>query len=201
MNPNAIIFSPRDKYCVVSKDSRLNPHADIFIPHEICKRAIVTNIYPNTVLVNPNAIQNLNRNVRLEQQLSINEIKDTSDLTTLNDIRVKNPNKMILCHLNINSIRNKIDILACLVRGAVDIMLISESKINDSFPTNQFLIPGFSTPYRKDRDGKGGGILLYVRQDIPSKRLNYSHSHCEKKYENLFIEINLYKKKWSIGGS
>ena len=55
------------------------------------------------------AIQNLNRNVRLEQQLSINEFKDTNDLTTLNDIRVKNPNKMILCHLNINSIRNKIE--------------------------------------------------------------------------------------------
>ena len=122
-----------------------------------------------------------------------------SDLTTLNDIRVKNPNKMILCHSNINSIRNKIDILVSLVRGMVDIMLISESKIDDSFPSNQFLIPGFSTSYRKDRDGKGGGLLLYVRQDIPS--VNYSHSHCEKKYENLFIEINLHKKKWLIGGS
>ena len=60
---------------VVSKVSRLNPYADIFILHEICKRAIVTNIYPNTVLANPNAIQNLNRNVRLEQQFSINEVK------------------------------------------------------------------------------------------------------------------------------
>ena len=65
---------------------------------------------------------------------------DASDLATLNDIRVKNPNKMILCNLNINSIRNKIDILASLVRGMVDIMLISESKIDDLFPTNQFLL-------------------------------------------------------------
>ena len=127
------------------------------------------------------------------------EINNCED--PLNDSEFREGLKIILCHLNINSIRNKIDILASLVRGTVDIMLISESKIDDSFPTNQFLIPGFSTPYRKDRDGKGGGVLLYVRQDIPSKCLNYSHSHCEKKKENLFIEINLHKKKWLIGGS
>ena len=35
--------------------------------------------------------------------------------------------------------------------------MISETKINESFPNGNFIIEGFSTPYRLDRDSKGGG--------------------------------------------
>lgn len=44
--------------------------------------------------------------------------------------------------------------------------MISETKIDDSFPYSLFLIEGFSTPYRLDRASNGGGILLYIREDI-----------------------------------
>ena len=44
--------------------------------------------------------------------------------------------------------------------------MISETKIDESFPKGNFLIEGFSTPYRLDRDS-GGGIMLYVKADIP----------------------------------
>ena len=37
------------------------------------------------------------------------------------------------------------------------------------FPAGQFHIHGFSEPYRFDRNGNGGGILMYIREDIPSK--------------------------------
>ena len=43
--------------------------------------------------------------------------------------------------------------------------LISETKIDDSFPTEQFLIPTFSEPHRLDRNENSGGLLLYVRED------------------------------------
>ena len=46
--------------------------------------------------------------------------------------------------------------------------MISETKIDESFPKGDFLIEGFSTPYRLDRDSKDGGIMLYVKADIPS---------------------------------
>ena len=46
--------------------------------------------------------------------------------------------------------------------------MISETKIDDSFPVGQFLIEGVFTPYRLDLDSKGEGIFLYVREDIPS---------------------------------
>ena len=55
--------------------------------------------------------------------------------------------------------------------------MISETKLDLLFPVGQFLIYGFSEPYRLDRNSNGGGILLYVREDTTSKRLgtkNYS---------------------------
>ena len=48
--------------------------------------------------------------------------------------------------------------------------MISETKTDDTFPDSQFLIKGFSVPYRLDRTAKGGGILLYIREYILSKR-------------------------------
>ena len=50
--------------------------------------------------------------------------------------------------------------------------MISETKLDESFPIGQFLIDGCSVPFRLDRNKNGGGILLYVREDIPSKLLS-----------------------------
>ena len=89
--------------------------------------------------------------------------------------------------------------LADLIKSEVDILLVSETKINDSFPSAQFQISGFLTPYRMDRNGNGGGIILYVREDIPSKEITCYPNRGD--IESIFVEINLYKKKWLIGGT
>ena len=47
-------------------------------------------------------------------------------------------------------------------------MLVSERKIYDSFPNAMFLIDGFDMAHRLDRNSNGGGLLLFVREDIPS---------------------------------
>ena len=44
--------------------------------------------------------------------------------------------------------------------------------IDDTFPTAQFFIKGFSAPYRQDRNRTDGGLLLFVREDVPSRILN-----------------------------
>ena len=76
-------------------------------------------------------------------------------------------------------------------------MVVSETKIDDTFPTSQFSIAGYTTPYRVDRNKHGGGILLYVRNDIPSKEIKCSF--CED-IECIIVEINIWKKKWLIYG-
>ena len=81
-------------------------------------------------------------------------------------------NKIIVRQLNINPIRNKFDFLAQQVKGNIDILMISEKKLDESFPVGQFVIDGYNLPFGFDRNGNGGGILLYIREDIPSKLLS-----------------------------
>ena len=89
----------------------------------------------------------------------------------LNVLRAKNSERLVIGHININSVENKFDSLAFLVKDKVDIIMISETKIDDSFPQNQFLMEGYSVPFRLDRNSVGGGIMIYIRDDIPCKEL------------------------------
>ena len=89
----------------------------------------------------------------------------------LKEIRQKNSNRIIIAQLNINSIRNKFDSLNEIIEDNIDALLISETKIDSSFPTAQFYIDGFTT-YRRGRNINGGGIILYIRDDTPSALLD-----------------------------
>ena len=40
----------------------------------------------------------------------------------------------MIAHLNINSLRNKFDLLANQITGNVDVLVISETKLDASFP-------------------------------------------------------------------
>ena len=89
---------------------------------------------------------------------------------------------------------NKFHFLESEVSKHLDILLISETKIDESFPSAQFLLDGFSRLYRLDRCANGGGILLYVRDDIFSCLL--TEYKLQESTECLFIEIDIRKKKW-----
>ena len=88
--------------------------------------------------------------------------------------------------------------ISVLIMGNIDIFFLCETKIDQTFPSSQFIIPGFTTPYRLDRSANGGGIMLYIRGDIPSRKI---YSELSANLECLFVEINLYKKKWLIVGT
>ena len=91
--------------------------------------------------------------------------------------------------------RNKFESLSTQVKGNIDVLMVSETKIDDSFPVGNFLIDGFSTPYRLDRESNGGGIILYVKEDIPSNLLAAD----EKNHiESFYVELNLRNEKWLI---
>ena len=99
----------------------------------------------------------------------------------------------IIGHLNINSIHNKFEMLSMSVAQYVDILMLSETKLDSTFPSIQSLINGFSVPHRLDQNSKGDGVLLYIRDKIIVLPLNrYSlPSHIEI----LFYEINLRNRK------
>ena len=60
----------------------------------------------------------------------------------LENLRRDNLNKIISAHIKINSMRNKLEQLTDLIKGEIDILTVSESKINHSFPDSQFFSDG-----------------------------------------------------------
>ena len=102
----------------------------------------------------------------------------------------------IIGHLNVNCIRNKFEMLSMSVVQYVDILMLSETKLDSTFLSIQSLINGFSVPHRFDQNSKGGGILLFVRDKIFVLPLNrYSLS---PHIEILFFELNLGNRKWLV---
>ena len=63
-------------------------------------------------------------------------------------------------------------ILSIMIRFKICWILVNtETKLDNTFPTSQFLVDGFYEPIRLDRNRNGGGIMIFVREDIPSKLL------------------------------
>ena len=86
--------------------------------------------------------------------------------SSLQTMRMDNLNKLVFAHLNINSIQNKFESLADIIKDNIGILMISETKVDDSFLDGRFFLDGFGTPFRLDRNGNGGGIMLFTRNDI-----------------------------------
>ena len=102
-----------------------------------------------------------------------------------------NLNRLIFGQININSIRNTFELLFSLASNNIDVLLISETKTDNTFPVSQFYVPGYWVPSRLDRTENGGGIMLYVKKHIPCRIL--SKFTLEKEIESFAIEINLRK--------
>ena len=52
----------------------------------------------------------------------------------LNELRLKNKSKLVICHLNINSLSNEFDQLKLIIKNKVDILAITETKLHSSSP-------------------------------------------------------------------
>ena len=52
---------------------------------------------------------------------------------TINNLRIKNINKIIIATLNVNSIRGKFEQLKTIIYGNIDIIVITEGKLDESF--------------------------------------------------------------------
>ena len=90
-----------------------------------------------------------------------------------------------------------------IIKGKLDIFLISETKIEESFPTSHFLVEGFRKPFRRDRKIGARGLLLYVNKNFPAKELrNLSPAN---DIETISVEVNFKKTKmdnyWNLSPS
>ena len=111
-------------------------------------------------------------------------------------MRLARPNNPVLSYININSIRNKFEFLADFIMNDVDILSIAETKLDESFSLNRFLLHGFKKPYRIDVSGNSGGLLTYVSSNFPSRQLN--DYILPPMFQAIPIEITLRERKWFI---
>ena len=70
----------------------------------------------------------------------------------LKSLRTSNPDILVFAHLKINPIRSKFEMLSDQVKSNIDVLLVSEAKIDESFPIENFLVDGFSTLCRLDQN-------------------------------------------------
>ena len=134
-----------------------------------------------------------------EEYKSKNLSEDSTDSCkeNLKDIRKKNLQNILIGQFNINSLRKKIYLLAEQIKGIIDVLVISETKLHESFPVGQFRIPGCISPFLLDRDQHSGGIMVFIREDISAKFLSADTIPIE----GLYIELNVHKRKWLLSCS
>ena len=101
---------------------------------------------------------------------------------------------MIGYYLNINSLRNKIvGLREIILELSLDYLVLSETKIDQSFPTAQFYIKGYEVRARRDRDKHGGGLIEFVKNGFISKRLKEYET---KQSESICSELTIANRKW-----
>ena len=90
-------------------------------------------LYLSSSDVMPNVAANITSNNsqtgNMREPVSITTVTTKDDFKTkLKDIKITNLNRIVISHVNINSIRNKFELLAETLMSNVDIPMITETK-------------------------------------------------------------------------
>ena len=109
--------------------------------------------------------------------------------SSLKNLKIKNSNRLVFGNLNINTIDNKFEQLKHIIKNSVDILVVTETKLDSSIPNGQFSIDGFAGPFCRDRNKNGGGVMIFVSDDIPTKEIKIKFVPSD--IECLFIELNI----------
>ena len=76
-----------------------------------------------------------------------------------------------------------------------DLLVVIETKLNETFKTETLLVNGYKKPIRRDRTVHGRGIMLYVRKGIVSKRVPVFQTPAN---EPLCSELTASKRLWIV---
>ena len=90
-------------------------------------------------------------------------------------VDIKSTRGLKIAHLNVRSLRNKVDLLRLeqFDNIAIDVLTLSETWLDSNIQDSEICLPGF-TLVRRDREGSksGGGVAIYVRDGLPFRVRN-----------------------------
>ena len=105
------------------------------------------------------------------------------------DLSAVNTNLLNIAHFNVNSItcNSKLEQIGSLARQInLSVIAISETKLDEGIHESVFTLPGYNIEY-KNRTRRGGGVALYIRDDIPYFRTTSLES---KELEHVAVDNN-----------
>ena len=118
--------------------------------------------------------------------------------SVLHLLKANNADRPVIAQLNINFLAPKFEPLEDLIKDNIDLLLISETKIDDTYQTEQFRIEGYSKPIRLDRNRNGGGLMIFSRDDLSCHEIK-THE-LPTNVECKFLEMRIRQSKWLIVG-
>ena len=133
-------------------------------------------------------------NTEEADQVDLNE----NPQLVLGKLRAGNPNRPIIGHINVNFLAPKFESLKSLIEDKLDILVVTETKLDESFPSGQFIIEGFSQPFRLDRNNHGGGIMVFVKEHLICVEIPLENKPSD--FECIFLDLKIRSKKFLLVG-
>ena len=110
-------------------------------------------------------------------------------------------NNFKIVHYNVNSILapDRLEQLSNVCQTLkIDVLVITESKLDNTIPTNIIIIPGYHEPLRHDRqvNGRnGGGVLVYIKECLPFKhQIEFQY----EQFEHIWVDIKIQNKIFAV---
>ena len=117
---------------------------------------------------------------------NLNENTEGSPFSEVKIYKLDNPKNITIGHVNVSSLRNKFISIEKLIKFKLNMSLVSETKIDNSFPNRQLSIDGHKT-YLRGRNNFGGGLSFYENENIPRREL--TAEEIDSNSQNIFLDI------------
>jgi hypothetical protein len=98
-----------------------------------------------------------------------------------------------ICHVNIRSLsRSKLLAIQVSLANVYDIITISETHLHQGVGNDLFELKGYHDILRKDRNGNGGGVALFIKENISFKRV---YKYEKDNLEAIWVSLNSIQGK------
>ena len=102
--------------------------------------------------------------------------------------------ELMIAHLNVRSLLPKMsEVAMCVSMHGIDVFCVSETWLSVTVPNDAVSIDGYHF-FRRDRDGRGGGVGVYVRSDLNGVLLG-AGEYCEQ----VWVSFGCRSKKYVFG--
>ncbi|XDV11531.1 hypothetical protein PO909_000447 [Leuciscus waleckii] len=98
---------------------------------------------------------------------------------------------LVLAHLNICSLRNKVHEIINICSNGIHVLALSETHLDCSFDNSQLAVEGYRL-FRKDRNQNGGGVAFYISENIA---VTLREDLMGSDIEMIWLQLNIQFKK------